>query len=719
MKLKKHSLVISLLASAYAFAQEHERTLDSLVIYHKKEIYKTQKKFSENALPTQVLQTKDLERTNPIFIEQTLGALAGVQVEKRTSFGGQRVVVRGYGNDQKFNNWGVKFYLNEVPLTNADGVTILEDIDFSQINGIEVIKGPASTRYGGGSGGTVKFSILPDEKKGMSISNSLLAGSFGLFQNNTKIQTSNENSTLLFNYGHLESKGYRPRGNTNKNNYSFLGSFTLNPHQTLTAYASHSNSFEGVPGQISLQDYYQGKDPGNAAYARRNAANHFISNRVTVGHQWQILSELSNATSIYYHHLDTQRTAAGAHENSMQPSYGFRSVFQWNKKVNNDFSNHLEWGAEYSVSRSLISNYRFDGKVIDPALQMRPISRASYFKYNNYAFSAFIMNRLSYEPWALDLLVGTSGNTMGYHRLDLLRFPGLVQGYNKDLSFQKSFSMELTPHIALQKKWKNQVFNLSYSQGFNPPTAATSFIRGISETNDHLKAEKAKMWDFTAQGLLDNTNFNYQISLFHIDVSNKLTQLWNPNSGGYSYWANTGQQVNKGIEASIGYLYSSEGFVKSIAPHVNMALYDFKYKNFSEESENTIDDYSGKRVVGVPTSKYALGLDITTQIGLYLNNSFNYLSDVFTDFDNEINVKGFHQLNMKFGYRKSFGKWDLNAYIAGNNLTNQVNYSFLFVGNAVGDSDFANGYPENVTTDITPGPSKAYFFGGLDVKYSF
>ena len=36
-------------------------------------------------------------------------------------------------------------YLNNFPLTNADGVTNLEDVDFTLINHIDVIKGPAST----------------------------------------------------------------------------------------------------------------------------------------------------------------------------------------------------------------------------------------------------------------------------------------------------------------------------------------------------------------------------------------------------------------------------------------------------------------------------------------------------------------------------------------------------------------------------------------------
>ena len=44
-----------------------------------------------------------------------------------------------------------------MPLTNAEGITLLDDVDFSYVNNIEVIKGPASTFYGGGIGGTVRF----------------------------------------------------------------------------------------------------------------------------------------------------------------------------------------------------------------------------------------------------------------------------------------------------------------------------------------------------------------------------------------------------------------------------------------------------------------------------------------------------------------------------------------------------------------------------------
>lgn len=717
--MKKLIFSAFILSSIVVFAQsEKETTIDSLHLTSRIKIKEEKERLINNAQATDLLKTYDVERNHPVFLEQSLGTLPGVQVEKRTQFGGQRVVVRGYGNDQKFNNWGVKFYLNGVPITNADGVTVLEDIDFSLINNMEVIKGPAATRYGGGAGGVVKFSISPDAKKGTVLSQQLTLGSFGLFQTNTKVETVNEKSTILFNYGHLQSDGFRPRGNTNKNNYTFLGNFKISPKQELMVYATHNNSFEGVAGQISLQDYYAGKDPGNLAYARKNAANHFISSRAMINHKWNILPTLSNNTSIFYHHLDTKRTAAGAAENSQQPGYGVRSVFQWDENLSRDFDNHVELGGEYMVSRSLISNYRFEKKTITPPLNMRPISKASYFKYNNYALSVFLVNRLSYKPWNLDLVLGVSGNTMGYDRTDLFAYPNLVPDYNKDLSFKKEFPTEFSPQIALQKRWKKQIFNLTFSQGYNTPTANAAFIKDAGIANDNLNVERSSMFDFTAKGTLGHSKFDYQVSIFNIDVKDKLTQLWN-NTEKYSYWSNTGHQKNKGTELSLRYLHTSTGFIERIEPYFNLSLYDFKYSNFRSENKKGVKDYSGNKIVGVPSTKYSIGLDLDTKIGVYVRNTFNYMSDVYTDFANTIQIKGFPQYNAKIGYKKSFGKFDLDAFVAGNNLTNHINYSFIFVGDAIGDTDLGNGYPADVTTDINPGYHKAYFFGGLNIKYRF
>ena len=710
--MKKILYTLAVFGVSLIYAQEHETQIDSIVIQGRTKIKKEMSEFRKYAQSTEILSQYELNRNTSNFIEQSLGTLAGVQVDKRTTLGGQRIVVRGYGNDQKFNNWGVKMYLNNFPLTNAEGVTVLEDVDFSLINHIDVIKGPASTLYGGGVGGTLKFYIRPETEKGTSLSQKFIGGSFSTFQSATRVDAVTDKSAVMFNYNHFESEGYRPRGNSNRNNYTFLGNFKIADKQNLEVYASHNNSFEGVPGQISYADYYAGIDNGNLAYTRRNAANKFFSSRFSVGHQWKINPSLENKTNIFYGNLDVHRKAAGAYENSASPTYGARTTFIFDKRLSDDFRNNLEFGAEYSISKSLVSNYRYTGTNPDMPEEVKPMKDNTYFKYHNYATNVFAVNRLTFQPWKLSFLAGVGLNKIGYDRADLLAEKGLIPNY-KDKSFQKDFKAGYAPHFALQKIYKTHVFNLSYSEGLNTPTAATAFIAGTGTANDNLKTEHAKMWDLSAQGMFFDTKFDYQVSLFTMDISDKLTQL---SAGTYSYWANTGKQSNKGFEASLGYVENfSSGFFKRIEPYFNFAHYNFKYDDFVTGGK----DYSGENVVGVPENKLSFGLDFITHSGFYLYNTFNWLGDVYSDFGNENKVKGFHQLNSKFGYRKSLGKFDLDAYMMGNNLTNQINHTFLFLGNSVGDNDPDSQYPANIATDITPGPKKAYFFGGLNLKYRF
>lgn len=733
--MKKYILLSAVLASPFFVAQisENEKEIDSVEIKGRTKVRKERNEFLRNSQSTELISSYELTRNNPSMIEHALGTVAGVQVDKRTQFGGQRIVVRGYGNDQKFNNWGVKMYLNNAPITNADGVTILEDIDFSLINQVEVVKGPAATLYGGGTGGAVKFYINPETRKGSSISQNTSLGSFSTFQTNTKLETVSDKFSLFFNYGHIESDGYRPRSKSRKNIYTFAGNVKLNENQNLSFLANHSNSFEQVTGQISYADYYAGNDPGNAAYARRNAANYFISNRFSLNHFWKLKKNFTNSTSVFFNHLDVDRTAAGAYEVTQNPNYGFRSVFNFDKELSENFSNNIEFGAEFLISKMQTSNYRFAGTGTNP-MQTTGIAKASYFKYDNQQASFFAVNKLTFSPWNLTFLAGFSGNMLSYDRKDLLAIPGLVSNYNRDLSFTKNFPVVFTPHFAVTKKYKNQIFNLSYSEGYNTPTATTAFNTGTGQTNDDLLAEKAKMWDFSVHGILAKTKFDYQVSVFNIDVKNKLTQLSATNAATntkYNYWANTGNQRNQGFEVSLGYLWNENlGFLKRIEPFVNYSYYNFEYTDFktyykplvSNPATGDVEgirDFSGKKVIGVPANKLSLGLDFETKIGFYWNNTFNYLDKVYTDFNNTNAVKGFGLLNSKLGYKKTYGNWDFDAYFAGNNLTNQINYTFLFLGNNVGDSDSDSNYPANVATDVTPGYHKAYFFWGLNMKYRF
>lgn len=714
--MKKSLLLVAVLAATISFAQE--QIVDTVLVQGRNKIKHQRAEFSRHAQSTEILGSYELNRNNSAFIEQSMNTMAGVQVDKRTNLGGQRFVIRGYGNDQKFNNWGVKFYLNSVPITNADNTTVLEGIDFSLINSVEVIKGPAGTMYGSGVGGVARFYMRPETEQGVTLSQKTAGGSFGLFQSATRVDAVGKDYSVMFNYSHLQSDGYRPSASSLRNDYAFLSNFKLNPKQSLTVYASQNFSNEGIAGQISYPDYYAGNDPGNSAYIRKGAHNKFITTRASVTHNYQMLNNLSNQTSIFYANLDANSVSAGALGNNTNPNYGFRSVFHLKNEIDENFKNDVEFGAEYITSRSTATSYRFTGSISNP-LEVTPISGSSYAKNYNQGISFFAIDKLTYKPWDLTLIAGLSGNNTKYSREDLLAVPGLIPGH-KDNSFSKEYKTVYTPHIALQKVYKKQIFNLSYSEGYNAPTSASSFISNINVANENLNPERARMYDFSVQGLLSNTKFDYQISAFRIDVRDKLTSLKGVQNGtAYTYFANTGNQRNQGLEASFGYVKNFESsFISTIRPFASGSYYDFKYKNFATTIGGVTTVFDHQTVVGVPRSKFTFGLDLDTNFGIYMNNTFNYLDDVFTDFANTNKVKSFTQYNAKLGFKKRFGKFDVDVYGAGNNLTSQINYTFLFLGSSINDSDTNSNYGK-LATDINPGPSKAYFFGGLNVKYHF
>lgn len=102
------------------------------------------------------LREMELKRSTGLFLADALNTnVPGVLMERRTVSGGQQINIRGYGNgmgfrgvSNNFDSQGLKMYLNGIPITDAEGITMMDDIDFGSISNVEVTKGPSGTLYG-------------------------------------------------------------------------------------------------------------------------------------------------------------------------------------------------------------------------------------------------------------------------------------------------------------------------------------------------------------------------------------------------------------------------------------------------------------------------------------------------------------------------------------------------------------------------------------------
>ena len=95
------------------------------------------------------LNKAELNRGNGLFLDDAInGNVPGVTMNRRSVSGGQQFNIRGYGNgvrgtngaSSNFDGQGYKVYLNGIPITDAEGITVLDDIDFNSIGNVEVVK---------------------------------------------------------------------------------------------------------------------------------------------------------------------------------------------------------------------------------------------------------------------------------------------------------------------------------------------------------------------------------------------------------------------------------------------------------------------------------------------------------------------------------------------------------------------------------------------------
>jgi iron complex outermembrane receptor protein len=327
-------------------------------------------------------------------------------------------------------------------------------------------------------------------------------------------------------------------------------------------------------------------------------------------------------------------------------------------------------------------------------------------------------------PSDFSLTAGIGSSSMGIELND--RFyvatnnnPSNVKGTHFPTQYQKTYNGMVSPHLALNKVFNKQLSAYaSYSKGYKAPVSSYFFIPVTGTLNTNLKPEIGTQYEIGAKGSLLDEKLNFQIALFNAKFADKMTTVAVPNATNtatsYVYVANGGTQNNKGLELLVKYTAyrSNTGFVREIKPFLNMAYSDFMYENFTYQQLNTAKtgvvtvDYSGKKVVGVPPMTANIGLDVTTNAGLYGSLTFMHRDAMYFTSDNVNKTAAYDVLNGKIGFQKTLAEhWGLDVYAGAINLTGTQYYQMVF----------SNQMPDA----YLPAPNKANFFGGVSLKYVF
>lgn len=658
------------------------------------------------------ISAQELNRQSGLKLSDALNTIPGIRMQSRTPWGGQRITIRGYypntGLDINFNGHGYQLSLNNIPITDATGTTIMDGIDFSNLGSVNVIKGP-SPLYGNSIAGTVNLYTRWPQQSGITLREQLVAGSNGLFRNNSSFMAQNGKLGLVINYGNQSFDGIRPNSASKKDYVSVAGRYQVSDKQIISTYFSYNHSDEEIAGGILKEDLYAGNIISRPDYLANNSGVEINGVRLGVTSLRKFNNHFANKTTVFAtgHKLNQNFAHGFNHNNSL--NFGARTSFTFQqqfKKIGVDG----QLGAY--VQRSYEST---DGVFIPPFIHPPfPPEPPLQFPSNtqNYALNYNVFTKWSFAlPHEFQVTVGGILNFNKFGIRDMLYNGHLYSGSKKK---SHSFDPTFSPSASILKSFnKNVSVYASVNTGVTPPLLG-DIIASDGSINYDLKPESAVQYEIGTKGHLLDGRFTYQLALFSLNISDRLVTQ---HKNAVSFTTNVGEQQNKGLEFTTSYniIRNNEKPISLMNVWLSYTYSDFTYDQFklyaanTAGNDSTIADYSGNPVAGVAPQMFNIGVDLETHPGFYLHSQFKYIDKVPFTFDNNSFMKAYSLLSARIGFKKTFSHLTLNAYAGGNNLTGSTYYNFIFVGESI--SDLSDGY-------LTPAPVDPTFYGGVTVKYT-
>ncbi len=684
------------------------------------------------------LNQTDIKRGTGLFFDDAIQTnVPGVQMARRSVGGGQQFNIRGYGNgvrgkngaSSNFDGQGSKVYLNGIPVTDAEGITTMDDIDFGSIGSAEIVKGPAGSLYGLAIAGAINLKTIQPEKGKTSIGQELITGNYGLKRNTTTFQTANNNSSLLVNYGHQEVEGFTIHNASKKDYANLVNVYNPSEKQTVSTYFGYSNSYDQRAGELTITQYDNNDYTGNIDYIKRDGHSNVITFRAGITNSYKLNQHLTSNTTFYGTSFTSNASSAAGWTEKATGNYGIRATLDSKFELNDKIKLSGITGIE---------SQRQDAHVVGYNMKQNPTDTASVWKYDVNPYwvlnaTTSDLNSVSttsslFSEWTLSLpkdISVTAGIGSSNMKITLNdRFnPALI---TRPARFEKEYTGMVSPHFAINKIINKHIsLYASYSKAYKAPVSSYFYITTPAVTtpatpatgrvNETLVPEVGTQKEFGTKGQIFENKLIYEFAYFHTVFDHKMTAISvvSPASKSttlYSYVVNGGEQRHFGVEGMIKYnlINKNVGFLKLVSPFANFTKSDFSYaNNFTiQKSVTSIENYTGKQVAGVPKWIVNAGLDMQFKGGFYANLTYNYKDKTPISGLNDFYTTSYSLLNGKIGFSSLIDKhFSVDAYLGATNMTNTKYYIMVF----------ANQLPDA----YLPAPKNAMVFGGVNLKYTF
>jgi iron complex outermembrane receptor protein len=655
-----------------------------------------------------VLDARAIQQFNPAALTQAVNTLPGVRLEERAT-ASYRLSIRGSTLRSPFGVRNVKVYYNGIPFTEAGGSTPLNLLDPALIGRLEVLKGPAGSVYGAGTGGVARFGT-PEVAPGTSrVAAEATVGSYGLRRTGLSAETSGAASSVRAQYAHQELAGYRQQSALQRDVFALDVRSIASPKTTLAAHLLYTDISYQLPGGLTRAQFDadpRQARPGTATAPGQVAQGAFYASRtglLGLTHTYRFLDRLELETTLYGSGTAIRTASLTDYERNTGLGLGGRTALRYRTALAGR-TLRLQAGGEAQAGFANGRSYQNQAGTPGPLRYDDEVTTTT----------GFVFAQADYELPARLLL--TAGASYNHLRYGIARVSSALPAPAPPrYQFGRDFRPVVSPRVALMKEFgRSFSAYASVSTGFAPPT--TDEIRTSNgELNRDLQAERGTSYEVGARGSFFASRLRYELTGFDLEL--RQTMVSSTTDQGVVVFRNTGSTRQRGLEAALsGWLWQqqrggrevagtgpagpadaerSNAAVGGLRAWASYAYNDFRFGRYPSGGT----DLRGNRLTGTTPHTLSAGLEFTERLGFYLSPNLSHqASVVLTDASTET-APGYWVFGARGGWRRTLaGHLETNLYAGLDNATDR-RYSLGNDLNAFGGRYFQ------------PAPGRAWYAG--------
>ncbi len=681
-------LLAGTMVSLFARAQEDStkisdsvdrKTLQEVVVT----AYQQNRRLADVPAAIGVLTPEQFSRFGGTSIVSAFNSIPGVRMEERSP-GSYRLSFRGSTLRSPFGVRNVKIYLDGIPFTDPGGNTYLTQLSPFNIASMEVIKGPAGSLYGAGTGGAVLIKTMPDNWQ-----SGFTAGyTFGSYATNTvnaQIRFGDSGNGNSFSFSHQTSDGYRDHTNLRRDMAIWESVLKNTDKQTLSSLVSYGDLYYQTPGALTLAQYNanpkQARPAGgpNPSAQKAQAAIYQKTFMAAISNTYHFNDHWQNVTNFYGAYTNYLNPTFLNYEIRNEPHFGGRTLVTYESGIF-----HLNMGGE--AQKGFFKTEDFGNTNGSPdTVQTNDM-------INLWTYSLFAQGDFQFaHGWQVTAGASYNKSFTGINRLSV---PGFTP---RNITFDN----QVAPRLAIAKKITDDLLlYASVSKGFSPPTTA-EILPSNQSINTNLQPEQGIDYEAGIKTSFLERRLYLEIVGFIFQLQHAI--VVRQDSSGSDYYVNAGGTQQKGIESQLAYqlLSSPAAAFTSVRIWLSYTLNHFTYNDFKKDAI----DYSGKYLPGVAKNTVSGGLDLFTRPGIFLHLTYYYSDKLSLDDANTAYAGSYQLLGGKIGYKTNLTKKLNLSFFAGVDNAFNVKYS---LGN---DVNAAAGRYYNAAPGVN-------YFAGLTINYN-